>query len=135
MAVLISVLKLINNTTLIGEIEYTPAEVVIRYPLEVHTQPLDGQAQGEMNHIRPYLTMTDVTQIEIDQFNILTTYPLSDRFVPSYLALVEQCYGDGVKYDGSFLDDDADWDDEGEWGEEELEGLTDELADSKQSVH
>lgn len=102
----IKIVKLINNTTLIGIVEESEENILISYPMEITSQPVpNSQGLGEVNMIRPYMTMTDEREIIIDKLNVVTYYLLSEHFFKSYNSLVEQCYFSETDYSGSFIDD------------------------------
>ena len=55
------VIRLINGTTIIGDIITSLDEFIIQYPLEVHFKPVinsQGKLTGEQMTLRPYLILT-----------------------------------------------------------------------------
>lgn len=141
----IQILKLVNGQTIVGITDMlADGNTYVQYPLEIITKSMpspDGQPVGEMNHIRPYLMMTDVDNVSIDPFNIMTSFPLSESFHQSYNSLVETVYKQEVSYDGSFLDEvdedplAKDVEDLTEEEKEYLDGVLEQVTGSKRTVH
>lgn len=107
------VLNLTNGLTLVGDVEWSATTAYVSFPLEVSANPItndDGKIIGEHMLLKPYLVMTDELSVAIDEYNIITTYPLANRLVESYENMVDNVYGSNVQYDGSFINKDQDTD-------------------------
>ena len=69
-----NIVQLVNGLSLVGDIEFTPDSIVIKFPLEITAKPVtddNGKIIGEHMVLRPYLVMTDDREVVIDQFNII----------------------------------------------------------------
>ena len=140
----IQILKLVNGQTIVGITDVMPdGNTFVQYPLEIMTKSIpsaDNRPVGEINHIRPYLMMTDVDNVSIDPFNIMTSFPLSENFHQSYNSLVETVYKQEVNYDGSFLDENedplaTDVEDLTEEEKEYLDGVLEQVTGNKRTIH
>ena len=104
------IVQLVNGISLVGDIEFTPDSIVIKFPLEITAKPVtdnDGKIIGEHMVLRPYLVMTDDREVVIDQFNIICFNRLSERLHSSYEEMVENVYGKSVSFEGNFLKDET----------------------------
>lgn len=107
------IVNLINGLNIVGDVEYTPEEIIVKFPLEVTAKPImndDGNLVGEHMVLRPYLVMTDDREVFIDQFSVVSSSSLSERLYSSYEEMVNNVYNKTISLDGNFLqkDDDAD---------------------------
>lgn len=102
------IIKLINNTTLVGIYEQNEDMIKVTYPFEiiVQTYPNEhGLPIGETNLIRPYMTMTDDREVNFESINVMTTYSLSEKFYRSFQNMVDNCYNKETSFSGDFIDD------------------------------
>ena len=100
------IVQLSNKLSLVGDLEYTPEGICIKFPLEVTAKPVsdnDGKIIGEHMVLRPFLVMTDDREVVIDMFNVVCMNRLSQRLVSSYEEMVENVYGKPVSFDGDFF--------------------------------
>lgn len=100
------ILNLINGLNIVGDVEYTAEEVVVKFPLEVTAKPImndDGNLVGEHMVLRPYLVMTDDREICIDQFSVVSSCTLSQRLYRSYEEMVSNVYNKEITLDGNFF--------------------------------
>lgn len=107
------IVNLINGLNIVGDVEYTPEEIIVKFPLEVTAKPImndDGNLVGEHMVLRPYLVMTDDREVFIDQFSVVSSSSLSERLYSSYEEMVNNVYNKTISLDGTFLqkDDAAD---------------------------
>ena len=117
------VINLINGLNLVGDVEYTPDSIVIKLPLEVTAKPVndnEGKLIGEHMVLRPYLIMTDDEEVTIDQFNVLSSFSLSERLHSSYEQMVNTVYNKEISFEGNFLSEEK---------PKEIEDLSKEEAD------
>lgn len=117
------VINLINGLNLVGDVEYTPDSIIIKLPLEVTAKPVndnEGKLIGEHMVLRPYLIMTDDEEVTIDQFNVLSSFSLSERLHSSYEQMVNTVYNKEISFDGNFLSEEK---------PKEIEDLSKEEAD------
>ena len=125
-----NIVQLVNGLSLVGDIEFTPDSIVIKFPLEITAKPVtdnDGKIIGEHMVLRPYLVMTDDREVVIDQFNVICYNRLSQRLHSSYEEMVENVYGKSVSFEGNFLKDDPEAKKLEELDFDELEYLTEQL--------
>lgn len=100
------IINLINGTNLVGNLIYTPEDIIIEFPLEVTSKPInddDGKLVGEHMVLRPYLVMTDDREVTIHQMSVISILTLSDRLHRSYEEMVENVYSKSIPLAGSFL--------------------------------
>ena len=98
------VVRLLNNVTLVGEIEFTPENILVANPLEVYSKPIhndSGKCVGEQMVLRPFLVMTDEKDVVIDTYNVLFCNNLDERLIPTYEHMVKNVYGGTLSYDGT----------------------------------
>jgi len=98
------VIKLTNNVTVVGDIEFTPEDVLIVNPLEVYSKPMQdsaGKVVGEQMVLRPFLVMTQDQEIVIDTYNVLYVSDLDERLISTYEEMVNTVYKTGMSYDGN----------------------------------
>ena len=125
-----NIVQLVNGLSLVGDIEFTPDSIVIKFPLEITAKPVtdnDGKIIGEHMVLRPYLVMTDDREVVIDQFNVICFNRLSQRLHSSYEEMVENVYGKSVSFEGNFLKDDPKAKELEDLEFDELEYLTEQL--------
>ena len=125
-----NIVQLVNGLSLVGDIEFTPDSIVIKFPLEITAKPVtdnDGKIIGEHMVLRPYLVMTDDREVVIDQFNVICFNRLSQRLHSSYEEMVENVYGKSVSFEGNFLKDDPEAKKLEDLEFDELEYLTEQL--------
>ena len=105
------VVQLSNRLSLVGDLEYTPEGICIKFPLEVTAKPVNddaGKIIGEHMVLRPFLVMTDDREVAIDMFNVVCMNRLSQRLFSSYEEMVENVYGKPVSFDGDFFKEEKD---------------------------
>ena len=99
------VVKLTNNTVIVGDVEQTPEDVMILNPLEIMSKPItndEGKVIGEQMVLRPLLVMTTDNNVVIDSYNILFYNRLDERLINTYREMVNTVYdSDKISYDGS----------------------------------
>ena len=125
-----NIVQLVNGLSLVGDIEFTPDSIVIKFPLEITAKPVtdnDGKIIGEHMVLRPYLVMTDDREVVIDQFNVICFNRLSQRLHSSYEEMVENVYGKSVSFEGNFLQEDQRAKELEDLDFDELEYLTEQL--------
>tara|TARA_Y100000385_G_C12851333_1_gene533229 strand:+ start:327 stop:767 length:441 start_codon:yes stop_codon:yes gene_type:complete len=104
------IVNLINGLNIVGDVEYTPEEIIIKFPLEVTAKPImndDGNLVGEHMVLRPYLVMTDDREVLIDQFSVISSCSLSERLYKSYEEMVSNVYDKTISLDGNFYKKDG----------------------------
>lgn len=138
------VVQLSNRLSLVGDLEYTPEGICIKFPLEVTAKPVNddaGKIIGEHMVLRPFLVMTDDREVAIDMFNVVCMNRLSQRLFSSYEEMVENVYGKPVSFDGDFFKEEKDPEakeiddlsvEEAEYLQEQLQQL---ISDDDKIVH
>ena len=135
-----NIVQLVNGLSLVGDIEFTPDSIVIKFPLEITAKPVtddNGKIIGEHMVLRPFLVMTDDREVVIDQFNVICMNRLSERLYSSYEEMVENVYGKPVSFEGNFLKEDPKAKELEDLDFDELEYLTEQLdllIDSKDKI-
>ena len=140
-----NIVQLVNGISLVGDIEFTPDSIVIKFPLEITAKPVtdnDGKIIGEHMVLRPYLVMTDDREVVIDQFNIICFNRLSERLHSSYEEMVENVYGKPTSFEGDFLKEEKQTDSElkelEDLNQDELEYMQEQLdllLDKDKTLH
>lgn len=135
------VIKLINGTTIIGDIITSSDEFIIQYPLEVHFKPVmnsEGTLMGEQMTLRPYLILTRETEVCIEPYNIMSCNPLDARLNLSYEEMVSTAYKKNIKFEGNFYKEDSNVKSSDELSESEidyLEDLLEKLQSGDEVIH
>jgi len=78
------IIRLTNNTTIVGEVILSPEEVIVLYPLEIYSKPLqdaNGKVIGEQMVLRPLLVMTQDSDVVIDIYNVLFINRLDEKLI------------------------------------------------------
>jgi hypothetical protein len=126
------VIKLLNGTIVVGNVLFTPEDILIQYPLEVYTKPVhdeSGKLVGEQMVLRPCLVMTRESEVVIDTYNVLYSSNLDDRLYESYEQMVKTVYKKKIYFEGNFYKDEGIKEDltveEAEYMKEVLDGLLD----------
>ena len=120
------VIRLLNNVTVVGNVLFTPEDILIQYPLEVYSRPVEdgnGKVVGEHMVLRPYLVMTQDTEVVIDTYNVLCSSKLDGRLVNSYEEMVDKVYKKSIQFEGDFYQEEP----EKEMTKEEAEYLNEVL--------
>jgi VIT1/CCC1 family predicted Fe2+/Mn2+ transporter len=100
------ILNLVNGLTLVGDVEWSTECATIRYPLEVTANSIaneEGRIVGEHMVLKPYLVMSEETDVSIDQLHILTSCTLAERLAASYEDMVSSVYFSSKEFSGEFL--------------------------------
>lgn len=103
------IINLINGLNLVGDLTYTPEEIIINFPLEVVAKPImddNNKLVGEHMVLRPYLVMTDDREVMIHQMSVISVSSLSERLHLSYEQMVENVYNKPIAFDGNFYQED-----------------------------
>ena len=89
----ISILKLMNGSTLVGKLSVSGDIVEIEHPIELITnhQPVAGQL-GEQVHLRPWVSIAEEDTFILERYNIITMATLQEGFIDGYNRMVDQCY-------------------------------------------
>jgi hypothetical protein len=129
------VIRLINGTTIVGDIITSSDEFIIQYPLEVHFKPVinsEGTLISEQMTLRPYLILTRETEVCIEHYNVMTCNPLDARLNLSYEEMVSTAYKKNINFEGNFYKENLNVKSSDDLSENELDYLKD-LLDKLQS--
>ena len=129
----ISIIKLMDGSTIVGKIKMSNDIVEIEHPIELVSQitPV-GSILGEQINLRPWVAIAEEHIFTVERMNVITVGSLQANFVPGYERMVEHIYFGEDKWEGSLLEDEK-----GELPtEEDLETIAD-YADAllKKQIH
>ena len=101
----ISIVKLMDGSTVVGKIEYGTDCIEIEHPIELvsNVTPLDGLL-GEQISLRPWMAISDETIFVVERINIITIGTLDPDFKQGYERMVEAIYERSTKWTGSLVD-------------------------------
>jgi hypothetical protein len=102
----ISIVKLMDGSTVVGKIEYGTDCIEIEHPIELvsNVQPLQGMT-GEQINLRPWMAISEETIFVVERMQIITIGLLDKTFENGYLRMVEQIYMKKSVWAGSLMDD------------------------------
>ena len=102
----ISIIKLMDGSTVVGKIEYGIDCIEIEHPIELvsNIQPLQGMT-GEQINLRPWMAISEETIFVVERMQIITIGLLDKTFENGYLRMVEQIYMKESVWAGSLMDD------------------------------
>tara|TARA_S200002703_G_scaffold159199_1_gene171840 strand:- start:283 stop:732 length:450 start_codon:yes stop_codon:yes gene_type:complete len=143
------IVNLINGLNIVGNVYFDEKDVIISYPLEVAAKPISdekGNIIGENMVLRPYLVMTDDSDVIIEKISVISSSSLSERLFESYEQMVENVYNKPISFEGNFFKEDNKEDNIEElpediqaMNEEELDYLDEQLekliGDKKETYH
>ena len=91
----ISVIKLMDGSTLVGRVSNSGDMVEIEHPIElVSTQlPFEGQ-MGESVSLKPWIAIAEETIFMIDRYNVINISTLQQGFKQGYERMVQAIYFD-----------------------------------------
>ena len=89
----ISVLKLMDGTTIVGKVSSSGDIIEIEHPIElVSTQlPFEGNL-GEAVHLKPWVAIAEETIFTVERYNVITMSTLQQGFIKGYERMVEARY-------------------------------------------
>jgi len=89
----ISVLKLMDGTTIVGKVSSSGDIIEIEHPIElVSTQlPFEGNL-GETVHLKPWVAIAEETIFTVERYNVITMSTLQQGFIKGYERMVEAIY-------------------------------------------
>ena len=105
----ISILKLMDGSTIVGKITISGDIVEIEHPIELisNVQPLQGVI-GEQINLRPWIAIAQDPIFTIERYNVITMSGLQEQFIDGYNRMVEQIYMKESVWAGSLIDEDLD---------------------------
>ena len=103
----ISIIKLMDGSTLVGKISYGDDTVEIEHPIELVPQIMPTpHGIGESINLRPWIAVSESQIFTIERRNVITVANLQENFVPGYHRMVKSIYMDGPEWKGDFIEED-----------------------------
>ena len=126
----ISILKLMDGTTIVGRLTQDGDLVEIEHPIELvsNITPV-GNILGEQVSLRPYVAIAQEHIFTIERYNVINISTLQENFVDGYERMVENIYFREQQWEGDLMSEDPD-------SELDMETMSD-LADAiiKKQIH
>jgi len=102
----ISIVKLMDGSTLVGKISYVEDTVEIEHPIELVPQPMPTpHGIGESINLRPWIAVSASQIFTIERRNVITVAGLSEVFKAGYHRMVKSIYHDGPEWHGDFIEE------------------------------
>jgi len=104
----ISIVKLMDGSTLVGKISYGDDVVNIEHPIELVPQimPTPQGILGESINLRPWIAVSEEQIFSIEKRNVITVANLQENFVPGYYRMVKSIYFNTPDWRGDFIEED-----------------------------
>jgi|TARA_B100001094_G_C17637175_1_gene533263 hypothetical protein len=98
----VSIIKLINGSTLVGKLSVDGDIIEIEHPIELITNlmPVEGQL-GEQVHLRPWVSIAEEEVFIVERYNVITMATLQEHFIDGYQKMVDQCYINKIEFETS----------------------------------
>ena len=89
----ISIIKLMDGSTIVGKLTITNDIVEIEHPIELvsNITPI-GSILGEQINLRPWVAIAEEHIFTIDRYNVITVASLQENFIQGYERMVEAIY-------------------------------------------
>tara|TARA_B100000073_G_scaffold30169_1_gene23013 strand:- start:2199 stop:2588 length:390 start_codon:yes stop_codon:yes gene_type:complete len=125
----ITILKLMDGSTIVGKVQSSGDIVEIEHPIELvsETRPQAGYL-GEQISLRPWVAIAEEHVFTVERFNIINMSTLQENFIAGYNRMVDHIYFQSPAWEGPMAEN----------GEENLDVDTlTELADAllKNKIH
>jgi hypothetical protein len=130
----ISIVKLMDGSTLVGKLSYGEGTVEIEHPIELVPQNIvTPHGIGESINLRPWIAVADAQTFTIDRRNIITVADLQEGFKAGYHRMVKSIYFNTPEWRGDFIEERVPLLEEGndEMDLEMLEELANAVLDKK----
>ena len=122
----ISIVKLMDGSTIVGRIEYGKDCIEIEHPIELISNVLTvNQQLGESISLRPWMAISDETIFVVERIQIITIGILAKDFEIGYEKMVDNIYNQPTNWSGDLYR----MEDQIEEAELDVDTLT-ELADA-----
>tara|TARA_B100001113_G_scaffold229987_1_gene188820 strand:+ start:293 stop:694 length:402 start_codon:yes stop_codon:yes gene_type:complete len=97
----ISIVKLMDGSTVVGRIEYGTDCIEIEHPIELvsNVTPV-GAHIGEQISLRPWMAISDETIFVVERMQIITIGLLGEDFEGGYERMVETIYNQPTHWSG-----------------------------------
>lgn len=95
----ISILRLMDGSTVVGRVTVSSDIVEIEHPIELvfNTTPLKG-VLGEQVSLKPWMAIAEDQIFVVDRANVITIGSLQAEFHPGYERMVETIYFDSPQW-------------------------------------
>jgi len=103
----ISILKLMDGTTIVGKLTVDGDIVEIEHPIELisNIAPV-GNVLGEQVSLRPWVPIASEHTFTIERYQILTFSSLQEQFVEGYNKMVDTIYFREQQWEGGLIGED-----------------------------
>ena len=103
----ISIVKLMDGSTLVGKISYGDDVLNIEHPIELVPQimPTPQGLLGESINLRPWVAVAEETTFSIDKKNVITVANLQENFISGYHRMVKSIYFNPPDWRGDFIEE------------------------------
>lgn len=103
----ISIVKLMDGSTLVGKISYGDDVVNIEHPIELVPQimPTPQGILGESINLRPWIAVSKEQTFSIERKNVITVANLQENFIPGYHRMVKSIYFNTPDWRGDFIEE------------------------------
>ena len=105
----ISIIKLMDGSTLVGKISYGDDVVNIEHPIELVPQllPTPQGVLGESINLRAWIAVSEEQGFSIERRNVITVANLQENFIPGYHRMVKSIYFNTPDWKGDFIEEEA----------------------------
>jgi hypothetical protein len=95
----ISILRLMDGSTVVGRVTVSPDIIEIEHPIELvfNTTPIRGVI-GEQVSLKPWMAIAEDQIFVVDRSNVITIGSLQEAFYPGYERMVETIYFDNPQW-------------------------------------
>ena len=102
----ISIVKLMDGSTLVGKISYGDDTVEIEHPIELVPQIMPTpHGIGESINLRPWIAVADAQIFTIERRNVITVAKLEKNFKAGYHRMVKSIYFNQPEWRGDFIEE------------------------------
>ena len=103
----ISIIKLMDGSTLVGKVSFVDDTVEIEHPIELVPQimPLPQGIMGESINLRPWIAVSEEQTFSIERRNVITVANLQENFVKGYHRMVKSIYFNQPEWRGDFIEE------------------------------
>ena len=102
----ISIVKLMDGSTLVGKISYGDDTVEIEHPIELVPQIMPTpHGIGESINLRPWIAVSASQTFTIERRNVITVASLQEGFKAGYHRMVKSIYFNTPEWRGDFIEE------------------------------
>ena len=97
----ISIIKLMDGSTVVGKVEYGTDCIEIEHPIELVSNPMNlGPQLGEQISLRPWMSISNETIFVVERIQIITIGSLGKDFESGYTRMVDAIYNQPAEWSG-----------------------------------